>query len=103
MAEQVQLKLIKRTADYYQNKEQSNNYASASFIRNLIQNNLQYRKYLPYDYQIISLREAENKLLSIINYQTILNSYKNNYSIINNNDEGIINYIINNGDFTGNY
>ena len=99
----INLKLIKRTTNYYQDKEESNIFASASYIRNLIENNENYNHYIPYDYKIIDIREAENKISTIINYQTTSWNFKFELENINNNEEGIINYIINNGDFTSNY
>ena len=99
----INLKLIKRTTNYYQDKEESNIFASASYIRNLIENNENYNHYIPYDYKIIDIREAENKISTIINYQTASWNFKFELENINNNEEGIINYIINNGDFTSNY
>lgn len=99
----INLKLIKRTTSYYQEIEESNIYASASYIRNLIENNGDFKKFLPYNYQIIDMREAENKFSTLINYQTLSWNTKQELKNINNNDEGIINYIINNGDFTKDY
>ena len=99
----INLKLIKRTTNYYQTTSTSSIYASASYIRDLVKNKEDFSKFIPYNYKILPLREAEIKLSTIINFQSILHHTPEDLDKVNNNDEGIINYIIKNGDFSSNY
>ena len=87
----INFSLIKRT-NSYDNEDLSSSIVSAKAIRKAIYENLDCNQYLPFKENIIDLTNAENVLLNIINYKVQID--KSFSETIN--DEGIINYIINN-------
>lgn len=95
----INLHLIKRTNEYYQNEHNDQNIASASFIRNLYQKEQDFCHYLPYEPHFINLGAFETNFIKVINFQMISQTDQD----INGNSEGILNFILQNGVFTSNY
>lgn len=94
----IKMSLIKRTNNY-DDENLSQDIVSAKAIRQARLNNLDYRKYLPFDEQLIDLNDAYQKLLDITNYVCLTKSNFSNTI----NDEGIINYILKNYITTSSY
>ncbi len=99
----INLHLIKRTTEYYQENDNKTNIASASYIRKNYYNKVNINKYLPYIPNFIDFREAENNLIKILRFQTLTYPFTNPFENINGNTEGIGNYILKNGDFANSY
>ncbi len=90
----MSLILVKRTNDYYGEKTSSDDLiVSSSFIRKKLLNEEKICQYLPYESCKISLTAVQNNLRLLFTFQTM------NLSWIND-DEGIYNYIVKNGDFS---
>ncbi|MBR6517486.1 MAG: nucleotidyltransferase family protein [Bacilli bacterium] len=87
----IQMSLIQRT-NSYDSEDLNSTVVSAKAIRYALSNKLSYTKYLPFNELLIDLNTAEQTLLKLINYVCLS---KNSYSSLINN-EGIVNYIINN-------
>lgn len=90
----MNLVLVKRTNDYY--GENSSSYSlivSSSFIRKKLLNEEKICQYLPYESFKISLTAVQNNLRLLFIFQTMNLSYLND-------EEGIYNYIVKNGDFS---
>ena len=94
----IKMSLIKRT-NSYDDVSLDSNIVSAKAIRNARIYNLDYAKYLPFNQKLIDLNFAYKNLLTIINYLCLV---KSNYSNTINN-EGIINYILNNFNQSSSY
>lgn len=94
----IKFNLIQRT-NSYDDESLNSNVVSAKAIRYAVVNNLNYNQYLPFDEKLINLSDAEKLLHNLIKYHCVLD-YKYNDNI---NNEGIINYIINNSSSTNDY
>lgn len=99
----ITLHLIKRTNDYYQQNDNNSNIASATYIRENINNLEKISNYIPYTPNFIDLEKTENEIMSLLRFQTITYPTNNPFSNINGNIEGIDNYIMKNGDFSLDY
>ena len=99
----INLHLIKRTTDYYQKNQSLEKIASASYIRELYLKNEDFAQYLPYKPHFTDITAFENNLLNIINFQMLSNFDPKMKAKINGNSEGILNYIINNGQFDSSF
>lgn len=82
----IELVLIKRTNNYYHNSINETNIASATDIRNMYIHNQNIDKYVPYTPSFINIREAEQKLSSIICFHLLKNEP------LGIDKEGIYNY-----------
>lgn len=91
--------IIKRIDSEYFDKNISSDIASATAIRNALQNNLDFKNTISKDVfdRLINLNTANQNLINIIKYKYFVN---NNHNEKTQDKEGINNYIINNGDFT---
>lgn len=96
----ITLHLIKRTNNYHDTNAH-NHIASANTIRTLFENNQDVKAYLPFEENLIDIKTAKKKLLDLINYRLIFDSppFENIMSV----SEGINNYILQKGDFSGDY
>lgn len=84
----IKFNLIKRNEEYL----------SATQIKSDVLNNKEILD-LPFDENIIDLKKAYQKLFDLIKYEITVKKVKNDYL----NNEGIINYISNNADFSLDY
>ena len=89
--------IIKRVNSNYHDKFISSNIASATAIRQAIINDIKINDTLPPESynDLIDYKEASKKYIDIIKYKYLLNNNDNIFL----NDEGINNYIVNNGVF----
>jgi len=86
----IELILIERTNDYYQDENSDGNLVvSSSFIRKALKNEQKISQFLPYNMPIIDVGEAEKNLTLIINFQMMR---KNNIDP-SSNDFFLNNYI----------
>ena len=91
--------IIKRINSHYHDKNINNEIASATAIRNALENNFSYENTLP-DYvnkNLINIVNSKNKFIDLIKYRYFIDNNLNN---IFGNNEGINNYIKKNGDFS---
>lgn len=99
----INLHLIKRTNNYYQKEPNQTNIASASYIRENINNYQEITKLIPYEPHFINLTEAEKVIMELIKYQTMTYPLSNPFININGNIEGLDHYIMKNGNFESTY
>ena len=94
--------LLQRINNNYHDKVVNSNIASATAIRTNFKKGLDINKLIPYNSDIfINIDNAENNLFNIIKYNyKVNNNYIKTDFLLN---EGIQNYIHNNGDFNNNY
>lgn len=99
----INLHLIKRTNNYYQKEPNQTNIASASYIRENINNYQEIAELIPYEPHFINLTEAEKIIMELIKYQTMTYPLSNPFININGNIEGLDHYIMKNGNFESTY
>lgn len=90
--------IIKRINSHYHDQSINNSIASATAIRQAMSNKTPYEHTLPKDSFdcLIDLEKAKSNYLNIIKYNYNLSEVSKSL----NNEEGLNNYIINNGDFS---
>lgn len=99
----IKLHLIKRTNDYYQKESNHPSIASASYIRDNINDCQKIGKLIPYQPHFINIVEAEKVIMTLIKYQTMTYPLSNPFININANKEGLDHYIMKNGNFDDSY
>ena len=97
----IKLHLVKRIKVDYNSTETNGQFASATSIRTKLLNNEQVNNFIPFEQKFIDLNKAIDKYYDLIKYRLLVSNLNNNR--ISNINEGIDNYIINNGDFNNNY
>lgn len=98
----IKLHLIKRIKVDYNSNETNDNFASATALRNKLINYENVTNFIPFNQEFIDLNKAINKYYDLIKYRLLINNLISNNQI-STIDEGIDNYIINNGDFNTNF
>ncbi len=99
----ISLHLIKRTNDYYEKISTSSNIASASFIRENLNDLDKITSFIPYNPCFIDITKSEKVIIALIKFQTMSYPNQNPFLGINGNIEGIDNYIMKNADFRNDY
>ena len=101
----INLHLVKRINVDYHSKVSKNNFASATLLREKINNNENIDLFIPFNQEFINLNLSKSNYFNIIKYklQLINNNNNNNNNNISTISEGIDNYIINNADWNTSY
>lgn len=91
--------IIKRIDNDYYDEVATTNIASATTIRKLLQDGKEINNYVPFPINnYVNEKLAKNNLFTVVKYKYLIN---NNINYVDN--EGITNYIINNGNFDNNF
>lgn len=94
--------LLQRISNNYHDKIITSNIASATAIRTSYKNNLDVNNLIPYDKsRFVDIKKSEDNLFNIIKYNYVVNNNYIKTDFLAN--EGIQNYIRNNGDFNSDY
>lgn len=97
----LNLHLVKRINVDYHSITSKNNFASATLLREKINNKENIDLFIPFKQEFIDLNQTNNNYFNIIKYKLqLLNNNNNNISTIS---EGIDNYIINNAIWNTSY
>lgn len=91
--------IIKRIDSDYHDKNITSDIASATAIRNAILNNKEYKNSIPNDVfnSLINIKKSNENYINLLKYKYLVDQQINN---VFNDNEGINNYILNNGDFS---
>lgn len=95
----IKYHIIKRISNNYHDSIATSNIASATTIRNLLLNGKEINNYVPYQLdKYVDENFSENNLFTIIKYMFLTNNTSSH-----DDNEGLINYIVNNGNFKTTY